>query len=148
MKILLAVDGSQHSNFAVRSLIQRLSWFRGTPKIDLVYVHLPLRSIGTLLGTPLSHQTLDQYYREEAQTHLAESNRLLHEANLAFETHVFVGKPALEIRKFAEANGADLIFIGSRGMGAIGNLVLGSTATKILHLAKVPVVVIPTENSN
>ena len=146
MKILLAIDGSQNSNFAVRSLIKRLSWFRDIPKIDLVYVHLPLRPIGTLLGTALSQQTLDRYYREEAQTHLAESKRLLHEAILPFETHVFIGEPALEIRKFAETHKADIIFIGSRGMGAIRNLVLGSTATKILHLARIPVVIVPTEN--
>ena len=146
MKILLAVDGSKNSHFAVRSLIKRLPWFSDIPKIDLFYVHLPLRPIGTLLGTPLSQQTLDRYYREEAETHLAESKRLMHEATLPFETHVFIGEPALEICKFAETHNADIIFIGSRGMGAIGNLVLGSTATKILHLATIPVVIVPTEH--
>ena len=65
---------------------------------------------------------------------------------IALKTHLLIGEPALEIRKFAETHKADIIFIGSRGMGAIGNLVLGSTATKILHLARIPVVIVPTEN--
>ncbi len=146
MKILLAIDGSQNSNLAVRSLIHRFSWFRDTPEIDLVYVHPPQRPIGTLLGTPLPRETVDRHYREDAQTRLAEPKRLLHEASLLFETHLLTGEPALEIGKFVKAHKSDLILIGSRGMGAIGNLVLGSTAAKILHLANIPVLVIPPEN--
>ena len=146
MKILLAVDGSQNSHFAVRSLIQRIVWFRDVPKIDLLYVHRPLRPIGSLLGTPLSQQTIDEYYRDEAKEHLTESKRLLNEAGLVFETHPLVGEPAVEICRFANAHESDLIFVGSRGMGAVGNLVLGSTTTKILHLATIPVVIAPTES--
>jgi nucleotide-binding universal stress UspA family protein len=148
MKILLAVDGSQNSSIAVRSLTRNLLWFRDTPKIDLVYVHLPLRPIGSLLGTPLSQETIDQYYREETQEHLAEIKRILHEAKLAFETHVIIGDPAQEIRKFAESRKSDVIVIGSRGMSAISNLLLGSTATKILHMSTIPVVVVPMESSH
>jgi nucleotide-binding universal stress UspA family protein len=146
MKILLAVDGSKHSNFAARFLIQRLPWFRDVPKIDLVYVHRVLQPIGTLLGTPLSQQTVDSYYRDEAKTHLAEPRRLLLDARLQFETRSLIGEAATEIQKFAESHQSDLIWIGSRGMGAIGNILLGSTATKILHAAKIPVVVVPTDN--
>jgi nucleotide-binding universal stress UspA family protein len=146
MKILLAIDGSQNSNLAVRFLIHRFSWFRDTPKIALVYVHLPLRPIGTLLGTPLSKETVDRYYREDAQTHLLESKRLLQDAHLPFETHLLIGEPALEICRFVDTHKSDLIVIGSRGMGAIGNLILGSTAAKILRLAKIPVMVVPSEN--
>jgi nucleotide-binding universal stress UspA family protein len=148
MKILLAVDGSKNSDFAVRSLIQQIRWFRDVPKIDLVYVHLPLQPIGSLLGTPLSQQTIDEYYRDEAKEHLAESKRLLHEAGLVFETHPLVGEPAVAICQFADTHKSDMIFVGSRGMSAIGNLVLGSTTTKILHLAKIPVVIIPTESAD
>ncbi len=148
MKILLAVDGSQHSNFAVRFLIQRVPWFRDIPKIDLVYVHRPLQPIGTLLGTRLSQQTVDSYYRDEAKTHLNEPRRLLLDARLLFETRSLIGEAATEVQKFAASQQSDLIWIGSRGMGAIGNLLLGSTATRILHAAKIPVVVVPTENSD
>lgn len=148
MKILLAVDGSQNSSIAVRSLTKHLPWLRDTPKIDLIYVQLPLRPIGSLLGTPLSQETIDQYYREQTAEHLAEAKRILHEAKLAFETHLIIGDPAQEIRKFAESHRSDVILIGSRGMGAIGNLLLGSTAAKILHMSTIPVVVIPPESSH
>jgi nucleotide-binding universal stress UspA family protein len=32
--------------------------------------------------------------------------------------------------------------MGTRGMGAIGNLVLGSVATKVIHLTEVPVTLV------
>lgn len=145
MKILLAVDGSPNGTLAVKTLIRQIPWFSDKPKLDLIYVHPPLRPIGSLLGTPLSQETLDKYYQDEAHHHLAESKRLLQDAIVPFETHVFIGEPALDICKFANSHKSDLIYIGSRGMGAIGNLVLGSTATKILHIAKIPVVIVPAE---
>jgi nucleotide-binding universal stress UspA family protein len=35
-----------------------------------------------------------------------------------------------------------MIYMGTRGMGAVSGLVMGSTATKVLHLASVPVVLV------
>ncbi|MFN5167526.1 MAG: universal stress protein [Pseudomonadota bacterium] len=36
----------------------------------------------------------------------------------------------------------DGIVMGSRGMGALGNLAFGSVATKVVHLADVPVTLV------
>ncbi len=44
-----------------------------------------------------------------------------------------IGRPALEIKAFAEQIGADLIVIGSHGRHGIAGLVLGSTANGVLH---------------
>ena len=38
--------------------------------------------------------------------------------------------------------GCDLVCIGSRGMTGLGNALLGSTATKVLHLSKLPVLLV------
>jgi nucleotide-binding universal stress UspA family protein len=35
-----------------------------------------------------------------------------------------------------------MIFMGTRGMTALSNMVMGSVATKVLHLAHIPVVLI------
>jgi nucleotide-binding universal stress UspA family protein len=45
-------------------------------------------------------------------------------------------------RQLARRLGVDQIVIGSRGLGAIGKLVLGSVATKVAHLARVPVTLV------
>lgn len=42
----------------------------------------------------------------------------------------------------AKSEGVDVIVMGTRGMGALGNLALGSTATKVVHLADVPVTLV------
>lgn len=45
----------------------------------------------------------------------------------------------------AAAADADLLVLGSRGMGAVGRLLLGSTATACLHHAPCPVQIVPAE---
>jgi len=52
-----------------------------------------------------------------------------------------VGPVAEILVAHAKARRCGMIVIGSRGMGAAGNLLLGSTATKVLHLSGVPVLV-------
>jgi len=43
---------------------------------------------------------------------------------------------------YAKANKCDHIIMGTRGMGAFGNLVLGSTANQVVHLAEIPVTLV------
>jgi nucleotide-binding universal stress UspA family protein len=38
--------------------------------------------------------------------------------------------------------GADMIFMGTRGMTALANVALGSVTTRVLHLAHVPVLLV------
>ena len=42
MRILLAVDGSKNSLDAVQFLIDHVDWYRETPQLELVTVHLPV----------------------------------------------------------------------------------------------------------
>jgi nucleotide-binding universal stress UspA family protein len=50
--------------------------------------------------------------------------------------------PAEGILNAAEENGADLIVLGCRGRGTFANLLIGSTTERVLHFAKVPVLVV------
>ncbi|HLA80548.1 MAG TPA: universal stress protein [Thermoleophilia bacterium] len=50
--------------------------------------------------------------------------------------------PAEGILNTAEETGADLIVLGCRGRGTFANLLIGSTAERVLHFAKVPVLVV------
>jgi nucleotide-binding universal stress UspA family protein len=47
-----------------------------------------------------------------------------------------------ELVKYAEEKGCDGIIMGTRGLGPIGNLVMGSVATKVIHLTTLPVTLI------
>lgn len=58
-----------------------------------------------------------------------------HFAAARIDSKVVLGKPAEEIVAFARERQADLIVIGSRGLGRLQSLVLGSTASKVAQLA-------------
>lgn len=51
------------------------------------------------------------------------------------ETQVVEGNPANEIVAMAEASGADMLFVGSRGLGDVKGLLMGSVSHKVMHLA-------------
>jgi nucleotide-binding universal stress UspA family protein len=147
MKLLLAVDGSKSAERAVQALIQHAGRLRERPALDVVFVHLPVRPVGAVHGIAVSSEAVEQYYAQGAQEVLAGCKRALGEAGLAFESHLLVGDPAETIARFARERGSDMIFMGTRGMSTIGNLFLGSTANKVLHLAHVPVVLVPPEHA-
>jgi nucleotide-binding universal stress UspA family protein len=136
MKILLAVDGSKHCLTAVDSLIEHAGWYRGKPEVELVTVHLPIPSVG------VSKAQVQKYYDEEGQTQLAAARKKLDAARIRYAAHALVGPVAETLVKHAKDSGCDLIFIGTRGMSATANALLGSTSTKVLHLSPIPVLLV------
>lgn len=58
---------------------------------------------------------------------------------------VVLGGPATSIEEIAEAAGADLIVVGSKGRSAIGGLLVGSVPNRLLHISKRPVLVVPSK---
>lgn len=140
MNILLAVDGSEVSLHAVRSLIAHARQFRDKPHVHLLHVHPPM-PIG-LATHPLSHDTLENYYREEGESALLVARQCLLDAEVPYTPHIHVGQPAEIIVKLARELGCGLICMGSHGHGALQNAMLGSVAAKVLHLAEVPVMLV------
>jgi len=63
-------------------------------------------------------------------------------AGVRFKSEVLAGSTAPTIVKRAEELDCIGIVMGTRGMGAIGNLVMGSVATKVVHLTKLPVTLV------
>ena len=53
------------------------------------------------------------------------------------------GSPVDVLLAAAEEEGADLIVVGSRGVGAYPELLLGSTSTQLAQRARCPVVIVP-----
>ena len=141
MKILLAVDGSSHSNKATETLIKHAALYKDAPEVFLLYVHLPVPKLHGMSNV-VSKEMINRYYEDESEEALATSKRLLHEARIASHTQMLVGPVAETIVKQAKAHGCDLIYMGSRGMGGLKNVLLGSNAVKVLHIATIPVVLV------
>lgn len=139
MNILLASDGSDVSQRAVRSLIDHVRWFREPPQVHLLHVHAPI-PVG-LAVQHLSQETLDRYYREEGEAALKPAADLLAAAGIATTPHIHVGNAAEIIVRLAGELGCELICLGSHGRGGIGNALLGSVASRVLHLSAIPVLI-------
>jgi nucleotide-binding universal stress UspA family protein len=141
MKILVAIDGSAHALNAVRFVTEHAGWYRDKPAIELVFVHAPLPHLPRM-GMVVSNEQVQRYYKEEGDKALAGAKRLLDAASLQYTEHVLIGSVAESIVQHANTATCDQIVLATRGMGAAANLLLGSVATRVLHLAAVPVTLV------
>lgn len=140
MKILLPVDGSDCALRAVDHLIAHSAWFREVPEIHVLHVHAPI-PIGRVQAH-IGKETLQAYYLEESQEHLSPAQARLDAAGRFHTTHIHVGQPAEVIAKIAGELKCDLIVMGSHGRSGVAGLVMGSVASRVLHLASCPVLLV------
>jgi len=141
MKILLAVDGSRHSLKAVRCLIEHADWYREFPQVELVNVHLPVPRVPGM-NAVVSASQIQRYYDREGKAALAAARKLLDRKGIRYAARMRVGPIAETIVKHARLARCDLIMVGTRGLTAAGNLLLGSTASKLAHVSPVPVLLV------
>ena len=139
MKILVAVDGSVHALDAVKHLIEHVNWYRDPPTVVLMFVHPPLPRPPYMA---LDANQLQSYYQQEGDAALAKAKEMLDLAGIAYTADIRVGPIAESIVKHARVAGCDLILMSTRGIGAGGNLLLGSTATKVLYFSATPVLIV------
>jgi len=139
--ILIAVDGSSHSIKVAKAAIRQAAAYRQRPALHLVYVHLPVPTLGGLIK-PIGHESLQRYYREEGEDALRGAKKLFDRVKLACATHILVGPIAESLAGEAKKLKCDLIVMGTHGMGAMSGMLLGSVAAKTVHLALCPVVLI------
>lgn len=142
LKILLAVDGSESAVRATRKLVESAAAFKEPPQVELVTVHLPVPHVGGFSGVVVTHEMIEQHYREEGQKALAPIKEILDKAGIRYTPHILVGDIAKAIVEQADKVRCDMIYMGTRGMTAMSNMLVGSIATKVLHLAHVPVVLV------
>ena len=141
LKILLPVDGSISATRATSALIETIGWYKEPPHIDLVTVHLPIPAYSSV-GAVVSKETIDRYYADECDAMLAPSIAILDAAGIKYTQHQLTGSIAESIVQQAKASGSNMIYMGTRGMTALSNMILGSVTTRVLHLAHVPVVLV------
>ena len=139
IKVLIAVDGSEHSRRSVEQVLQLLHT-DGPLEIHLLNVQIPVESGHARMF--VSQEQLQQYYRDEGVAALKESREILDQAGVAYEHHVTVGHVAETIAAYARENGFNQIVIGSHGRGGLRHLLMGSVATDVLRLSEIPVTLV------
>ncbi len=138
-RLLIAIDGSPGSRRAAEYAIGLMKR-RGPLELTALNVQPPIESGG--VRRFISSETIDAFHQAEGTAALADVETLLQQAGCRFESLIHVGHAAQVIADAAQARGCDAIVMGTRGMSAFGSWALGSIATKVIHLATVPVTLV------
>lgn len=139
LKVLLPVDGSENSNRAVKHLIHLIKNL-GAMEVHVVNVQPELLYIDILLKP--RQEVIDAWSQKAGRDASRSACALLDEAGIPYVVEFVSGEVAGAIVRHAQSCQCDMIVMGTRGMGTVANLALGSVATKVMHLANVPVTLV------
>lgn len=137
--LLVPIDGSDSSIRALKAAIE-LAKQVGNVSLFVITVQPPI--ISGNVKRFFTSDAIQAFYEEEGRTALAPALAVLKEADVPFTEQVLVGPVAMTIAEFAETHDCDQIFMGTRGLGLVTGLVMGSVTTKVISLSKIPVTLI------
>jgi nucleotide-binding universal stress UspA family protein len=137
-RILVAIDGSKMSNKALKSALQIAK--ERFSKVGVIHVEK-----NVMISENMTTDSIDEIYSKinhEVDALFDEAKVLAEDEDLEIDTHYVMGDPAVQIVKTAEEGNYQLIVMGSRGLGAIKGIVMGSVSYKVLQLSHCPVLII------
>jgi nucleotide-binding universal stress UspA family protein len=136
-KILLAVDGSEHSIHAAKEAGD----LARAMKSEILRIVVAFDGIPAYLGEPNLQQAITARMNE-GQSILKKAQDAVGKIPGEIHTELIEGSPAEAIINVAKTRGSTVIVMGSRGMSSIAELVLGSTSHKVVSHAPCPVLVV------
>ena len=135
-QIVVGIDGSEHSHRA----LEYAKYLGGMAGATLWLVHA-VPHTPEVLGKP-DQEDLIARRMSAGQAVLDEACQMLGETTLNVEEELLEGPAAEAILRVAETRGADLIVMGTRGLGSLQGLLLGSVSDKVIREAHCPVMVV------
>lgn len=136
-RILLAVDGSEHGYKAARTAAD-LARAMKSEKLRIV---VAFDKIPPFLGEPNLQRAIDSRLTE-AQEILKKAVEIVGDVPAEIHTELIEGDAAEAIIEVARTRNSSLIVMGSRGLGRLAGLVLGSTSQKVVSHAPCPVLIV------
>jgi nucleotide-binding universal stress UspA family protein len=139
LRLLLCIDGSESSLRAVDHVVKTANRYKETPELYLLNVQPPLPGDVTMF---VHHDQVQKFHHEEGNKALAGARAKLDAAKQRYESTVEVGSPAEMIVRYAREKRCEQICIGTRGLGRITGMLLGSVTSKVVHLSDVPILLV------
>lgn len=134
--MVVGVDGSEHAARAA-------TWAAGLAAAtgaEVVAVH----ALGLLHRTASGDTLASDRHRDEIGAQLEQSWCVpFRHAGIPYRAELREGNPVTALLAAADEAGADLLVLGSRGMGGFPELLLGSTSTQVAQHSHLPVVIVP-----
>ena len=137
--VLVPVDGSDSATRAVRWVARVLA---GQPGARVQLVHVQPAIDAWEVRSHLGADDIARWHASGSQAVLDPAAALVTAAGIDVATHAIVGDVASEIAAQVTRLGCDSLVMGTRGLGPVQSLLLGSTAMKVIHLVEVPVTLI------
>lgn len=137
--VLVPFDGSQASS---RALALATKWMPRAPESRLHLLNVQSPPLHPWPGRLVSPDTIQAELGRQGTDLLRTAYDGMEGAGMKTELHVRVGSPAEEIVRCAEEIGCEAIVMGTRGLGAAAAFALGSVASKVAHLSRLPVVLV------
>lgn len=138
--VVVGLDGSASSREAFRAAVDEAS--RRDTVVRAVHIYsypTTVYSAVTAFDPGELHDKAEAWLARELETLIAEFEI---DADVKVTATVRAGHPGAEL--IDVATDADLLILGSRGLGGFRGLLLGSVSTYCLHHMPCPVLVIPT----
>ncbi len=139
MKILVAADGSSYTKRMLAYLAAHDEWMGPAHHYTVLTVSPP---VPPRAAAVLDKETLKNYYEDENEKVFKPIRTFFKKQGMQADFVPKIGHAAEQIAKFADAGKFDLLVMGSHGHGSLGNLVMGSVATKVLANCKTPLLLV------
>jgi nucleotide-binding universal stress UspA family protein len=133
-KVLLATDGSKDAALAARATVDVCERTGAELHVVHVWYSVPTARLRPFMRAEL--KKLGNELLEEGVKRVEDSGGLVSGA------HLLEGRAADEILDLARQIGAGLVVIGSRGLGPVGRIALGSVSEAVIHHSDWPVLVL------
>ncbi|MEJ7686485.1 MAG: universal stress protein [Telluria sp.] len=140
MKILIAVDGSRHTQKALDHLAAHRSMYVDGNELILLHV---CTGVPGHVQRHLSKEVMNDYYAEESAKVVEPVKAFLAQHDITnFRIDQRHGHAAEEILKAAKDSGAELLVMGTHGHGIFGRALMGSVATKVISETDITVLLV------
>jgi len=144
-RILLATDGSEEAELAALRAVDLAD--ATDSELHVGHVGLVPKFVDSYPGTLGFDRKLYEQIEEKSRELLRrESWRVKVAGGTVARTHLRMGAVHLQLVALAEEIGADLIVMGSRGLGGVRRMLMGSVSDSVVRHAHCPVLVVRQEN--
>jgi nucleotide-binding universal stress UspA family protein len=142
-KILVAIDGSEPSRHALRESFKLVS----DEKRWLTVVSVVPQYDGDLGATWMSNVNVQDAVRKPCQVALSEAEDMAKKEGISIKTVCEEGETYERIVDLADAENADVIVMGRKGMAGLERTLVGSNTARVIGHSQRNVLVVPLGTS-
>lgn len=137
-RILAPVDGSETSLRGLRLAALRAR--EAQAEVHVLHVEPPMAYVE--LRVYVVRPELEKVRQGACRRVLDAAAAIMSAEGVAHAEHLEHGEVGQTIARFAAEHSIDEIIMGTRGLGALGGMLMGSVAQRVVHLAAVPVTLV------